>query len=250
MKRSVVSLCLLHLFGNALLLCLGYYWLGISESDAAHLAWSGTILVGFICARVWLHGTALAFFQSESDRSLRTAGLKVLRHLIPLFVIATVAIIIYGLLAYWRVSFNHKAFVIASYITMKLRKPVSPSRILSFYQGVIWLVCWLAVPVLLLPLSQAIASSGWRGFRVQSFDRSRNVLYWLEACGLLFVAIWIPLKLITWIPQVTHFNGQMASFAARFTLGYLSFVGALLSLEFATSRGKPREIHPSTASSP
>ena len=35
MRSTLLKLCLLHLAGNALLLWLGYYWLGVGEGDAA-----------------------------------------------------------------------------------------------------------------------------------------------------------------------------------------------------------------------
>ena len=50
MKRSAVPLTLLHLLGNALQLWFGYYWLGVSESDTAHLLWSALVLLGGVCA--------------------------------------------------------------------------------------------------------------------------------------------------------------------------------------------------------
>ena len=124
MNRSTASIVALHLFGDALLLWLGYYWLGIGESDAVHLAWSAVVIVTFTIAALWLHGTALVLFNREAGSRFTIAVRTALRHLPPLIVIAIVAGIIYGLLAWWRESFGHSAFFIGSYATMKLRKPV------------------------------------------------------------------------------------------------------------------------------
>src|SRR5436305_8953499 len=100
MKRSTVPLVLLHLVGNALLLWFGYYWLGVSESDTAHLFWSALVLLGVFCAALWIHGTALVFFdpgeQPGFARALKIAG----RNLLPLLTVALLAAVIYGLLAY------------------------------------------------------------------------------------------------------------------------------------------------------
>ncbi len=248
MSRATVSLCFLHLIGNALLLWLGYYWLGIGESDAAHLLWSALIILIFICSGLWLHGTGLALFGEW--RSIRTARRTTLRNLLPLFVLCAAAVIIYGLLAYWHDAFGHKAFVIGSYATMKLRKPVAPSGVLRAFHVVIWILRWLVVPALLLPVAARVAISGWAGFRVTPLRRRWRVLYWIEVCALLVIAIWVPLRLIEWVPQISQFSLQMVSFALRLGCGYLLFVGGLLAVEFLTSSGKPRLSQARTVSSP
>jgi hypothetical protein len=176
--------------------------------------------------------------------------MTVARNLIPLFVLALFAIAIYWTLAKIYDQFGHKAFVIASYLTLHLRKPVSPGRVMTWYHGFIWALRWIIVPVFFLPLAANTALLGWRGYKWRSLRRSANVLYWFEVCALLLIAIWVPLRLLHWIPEFTRFNAQMASFAGRFALGYLLFVSALFSLEFFTSAGKPRPIQPSTVVSP
>ena len=97
MKRSALPLWLLHLIGNALLLWFGYYWLGVSESDMAHLLWSALIIVIGVGAALWIHGTALVFFdryeQPSFARALRTAG----RNLLPLFAVVLIYEIVLGL---------------------------------------------------------------------------------------------------------------------------------------------------------
>lgn len=248
MKRSIAWLCALHLFGNALILWLGYYWLGIGESDASHLAWSALVVLVFLCSGLWLHGTALALFEHET--TLNLAATSALRNLLPLSVIGIAAVMFYGVLAYWHDSFAHTAFVIASYTTMKLRRPVPPANVLRAFHGFIWVLRWLVVPMLLLPLAAAVANVGWHGFRARSLRRCTNLLYWLEVCALLLLAIWVPLKLLSWIPQFSSFWMQFSSFLGRLALGYLLFVSGLLSLEFLTSAGKPRFIQASTLSSP
>jgi hypothetical protein len=250
MRRSTVLLTISHLLGNALILWLGYYWLGIAESDGAHLAWSALVVLLFVLSALWLHGTALALFHREARPGFAAAALNVGRNLIPLFVLAITAIAIYWVLAKIYGQFGHKAFLVASFLTLHLRKPVSPGRVLGWYRDFIWLLRWLIVPVLLLPLAANTALIGWRGYQLHSLRRSGSVLYWIEVCALLLIAIWVPLRLLHWIPEFARFNAQMASFAARFALGYLLFVAALLSLEFFTSGGKPRAIQPNTVASP
>lgn len=250
MNRSISLLGALHLVGNALLLWLGYYWLGIAESSGVKLAWSVLVIVFFICSAVWLHGTALALFHRDRESTFSSAARTALRHLAPLFVIAICAAAIYWWLAHWYDSFDHPAFVIASYATMKLRKPVRPASVLRAFHVFIWILRWLIVPVILFPLAAGAANAGWRGLAHNFFRRSKWILYAAAVCLLLLCAIWIPLKLVAWVPEIPRFSLQMLSFLARIGVGYLLFVAALLSIEFLTSAGRPRLSQSKTVASP
>jgi hypothetical protein len=249
MKRSA-PLAITHLVGNALILWLGYYWLGISDSDGAHLAWSTIVLLLFVLSALWLHGTSFALFDREARPSMFSAGKTVAGHLLPLLILALIAVAIYWTLALALNKFAHTWFVIASFLTLHLRKPVSPGRVVSWYHSILWLLQWLVMPAILLPIGARVASNGWRGFRVGLLARSRNPLYWLGICALLLLAIWVPLKLLHWIPKLAPFDAQMASFLGRLVLAYLLFVFSLLLVEFLTSAGKPRVTQLSTVASP
>jgi hypothetical protein len=249
-RASLVALAAAHIAGNALLLWLGYYWLGVGESDGLHLAWSTIVVLVLACGTVWLHGMALAYFASESERRVSVAAKTAWKHLLPLLVLATATLVVYGLTAYLRAAFDHSAFLVGSYATMRLRKPVAPSAVLRGFYAFIWLLRWVVIPVLLFPLAAAVAKQGWSGFRRASFARSKRVLYWAEVCVLLLLAIWVPLKLEAWVPNVEQFAMQMTSFGVRAIIAYLLFVLALLALEFVTSVGKPRSSQVSAAAAP
>lgn len=250
MNRSTTNLAVVHLIGNALLLYLGYRWLGMSESDGLHLLGSIVVFLIFVFGALWLHGTAFAHFDGTANRSFSRAALRTLRHLAPLFVLGVLAAVIYGMLGWWHDSLQHNAFVIGSYTTMKLRKPVPPSSVERWFHAFIWILRWVVVPVILLPLAAGAAADGWRGIRWRSLVPGRRILYWIEVCALLLCAIWVPLRLVHWIPPLSGFNGQFASLAVRLGTGYLLFVAALLSLEFFTSSGRPRATQIRTASAP
>jgi hypothetical protein len=249
-SRPAARLVALHLAGDALLLWLGYYWLGIGESDAVHLTWSALVILAFISGALWLHGTALVLFNRQGDALFRDVARTALRHLPPLFVIAVGAGIVYGLLAWWHDSFGHKAFVIGSYATMKLRRPVAPGRVLEWFDVVIWLLRWMVVPGILFRLGASVALRGWAGFRFPWPLPRGRWLHWIAVCALLVCAVWAPLKLIDWTPHAKQFGLQMVSFVSRMGVGYLAFAGALLVLEFLTSAGKPRASQANTVASP
>lgn len=242
MTRSHALLGTLHLAGNALLLWLGYGWLGMTEADGPHLAASAAVLLAFGIGALWLHATALAFFGNPAS-SFTAAASTALRRLPQLFALTVVVAIVYGLLSYWYGAFDHTAFVIGSAATMTLRRPVPPARVLDGFHAFIWLLRWIVVPALALPLAARMVSRRSPRFR-------RRWLYWLAVGALLLCAVWVPLRLLDWIPKANGFSLQAASLAVRFGLGYLLFVAALLALEFFTSAGKPRSSQPTTTVSP
>ncbi len=242
MTRSHAALGITHLIGNALLLWLGYAWLGMAEGNGLHLAGSAAVLLLFGLGALWLHATALAFFAQTPNASFAAAARTALRRLPRLFVLAIVVVFLYILLSYCYSAFDHTAFMIGSWLTMTLRKPVPPARVLDCYHALIWILRWIVIPALALPVAARLVSKTARLFR--------RWPYWLAAGALLLLAIWVPLKLLDWIPNVSGFSAEAASFAARIGTGYLLFVAALLVLEFLTSAGKPRESQPSTAVSP
>ena len=248
MTKSTTALCILHLVGDALILWLGYVWLGMGESDMLHLSFSALVVALFACCSVWLHGTAFVHFDAAAGPSLRRASAVALRHLPPLLALAVFACVVYALLAWLYWSLGRPAFVIGSYLTMLFRKPVPPARVLDVFHALIWLLRWLVTPALLVPIAASISVAGWQGFR---FSRqSKRALYWIQVCLLLLCAIWLPGKLLAWIPGMPNFGAEMASFLIRLAIAYLLFAGVLLAIEWRTAGGRPVLTQPSTSSTP
>lgn len=247
MTPSRIALVIAHLAGNALLLWLGYYWLGLDESDRPHLAWSAAVILCFIVAAAWLHGLALAHF---SGLPLFRAAGRSGRHLLSLFAVSLLAIAIYGALFWLLPHLGGISYTVASFATMKLHKPVTPLSVQKGFHILVLLLQWVVLPAVLLPLAAAVSVEGWSGFRWRSLRHRRMWLYWIETAALLFCAIWVPFKLFFWVPRVEPFNAQFVSFLLRVGTGYLLFVTSLLLLEFFTSSGRPLETQPSTVASP
>ena len=247
MMRAQIALLVSHLIGNALLLWLGYFWLGLNESDAQNLLWSSLVFCVVVAGFVWLHALALAQF---SGLSFRHAASSSARHLPPLLALTLLGLAIYALLLWLANSFGGAAYLIGSYSTMHLRRPVPPTAVERVFRVILWTMQWILMPALLLPIAAAISVNGWRGWNQRFLLRRHRFQYFIEVVALLLGAFWLPFKLFFWIPPISSFSGQMASFLARAGTGYLLFVLALLALEFFTSSGKPREIQPITVPSP
>jgi hypothetical protein len=226
------TLAVIQLAGNALLLWIGYYWLGLGESSGAALAWSALVALVLLTLECWLQGAAFAYFADAGRLPLRR---------VPLLVaVAVVLLAVYWVLAQGSGFLATPAFKIASWLTLTFRKPVKPAAVSRAFDIVLWLVRWMVLPALALPIVARIAGGA----------RSRRWWFWVATPVLLVCAFWVPLKLMGWTPQTGGFKIQMLSFVARLLAAYLLFVGAWLALVFLTSGGRPRATQSSTVASP
>ena len=232
MRRLVLA----HLVGNAVLLWLAYEWLGVGESTIPRLLWSTVFALAIFTAFCGLHGATFAYFREG----------KIGVRLVPLVVAAIGAIVLYALIAQWAAYSGQPAFELASYLTLKLRKPVKPAAVIRVFHIALWLVRWVLLPLVLLPVASGVAARGWRGFGEFGW-RGRG---WLLVPVLVLCGLWLPFVLLGWVPRVGGFWLQMASFVVRMGLAYLLFVAAAVALEFVTSRGRPVLSQPKTVASP
>ncbi len=199
---------------NAGLLGLGYYWLGIGESSILQLTWSAVVALLILSAALLVH--------------LRPS----LRNLPLLLFFSLVVIGIYGLLAAW----PDYSFPVASWMTLKTRKPIKPETIQSIFNTILLIFRWVFIPWLVVPLGAAIAKGGIQGIRLSIWRRP--ILFWLEVPLLLLIAIVLPLRLIQWVPAVKSFWLQTASFTMRALVAYVLFVISLWLLSKLTQSAR------------
>ena len=234
----LIRLFLLQLVGNAALLGLGYYWLGVGESNAANLTLSAVLILALLAGAAWLHGASLAYFRSAQAGRLRTILRNSLARLLPLVALAALTVAIYFAATYWNPVTSDRINRTASYLTLNFQTPVRPASVERAFSAIWWIVEWVLIPLLLLPAASGVAVHGWRGF-AEIGSRFKSWSYWLMVPVLLIVTVWIPFWLMAWKPQMSNFGTEMASLAARFGLAYLLFIAGCLLLAFIASRGKP-----------
>jgi hypothetical protein len=231
MSSASRKLFVLHLVADALLLWLGYLWLGVAESTRALLLFSALSALGILALACWFHGATLVFFRKGDgpEVGIKDAFRTALRHLPVLLVAAILILALYGLLAWAAAATGQPAFRLASWLTLKLRTAVKPTTVARIFLGGFWIVRWVVLPVALLPLASGIAARGWRGFA--EFTRRGGWRRWLEVPLLLVAGLLLPFVLLSWVPAVSSFTLEVISFSLRGLVAYLPFVGALWTLE-------------------
>ena len=225
----------LHLVADALLLWLGYLWLGVAESTRTLLLFSALAALGILALGCWFHGATLVFFRPAAGPEVGTkdAFRTALRHLPALLAAAILVLGLYGLLAWAASASGQPAFRIASWLTLKLRTAVKPTTVARIFLGGFWIVRWVVLPVALLPMASGIAARGWRGFG--EFTWRTGWRNWLEVPMLLVAGLVLPFVLLSWVPAVGGFTLEVVSFTLRMLVAYLLFVGALWRLERVTA---------------
>jgi hypothetical protein len=227
-----------HFVGNALALWLGYYWLGIGEARTSQLLWSlvvGLAAIGFFS---WIHGAGFVYFR-DPDAGAMPALRTARKHVLALLGASLVVLFLYWLVDRGQDWSATPAFQFASFLTLKLRKPVKPASMATAFGVGWWIVRWVILPVLILPAASATAARGFRGFGSIGPIRGYR-LTWIETPLLLVCALWAPLKLLGWRPVTSGFGPEMFSFLVRLALAYLFFVAGCLALEFSASGGSLR----------
>ena len=162
MSSASRKLFVLHLVADALLLWLGYLWLGVAESTRALLLFSALAALGILALACWFHGATLVFFRKgdEPQIGIKDAFRTALGHLPALVAAAILVLALYGLLAWAATASGQPAFRMASWLTLKLRTAVRPTAVARIFLGGFWIVRWVVLPVALLPMASGIAARG------------------------------------------------------------------------------------------
>jgi len=229
--KGVAKLWLLNLFGNAALVAAVYFWLLLPDAHGWQVAGSALLALAVIFCGLWLRTGSFAFFRVAEFRNNATvwqAFRHALRHIIALAIwaipFAALEWLLYRCLRYapqFGVWFWQKAPVL---------RFGSPRELFHVTQWLIWIVMALLAAIW-LPVATTVAAAGLRPKPMgRSFRLLKSIQYWLWFCALGFVAVYLPYKLIWWIPDVSSLSGQAWSAGLRFALAYLLLISAWIAL--------------------
>lgn len=236
-------LWLLHVVANAVLLVAGYAWLWIPDERVWHLAGSALLALVLLGAVLWLHAGTLSFFRHA--HASEVVGLwpafRITLRRLP----AVLAWLLLFLLSLWLLSWL-SGFIpswsawLGSALTLSLQKPVSPESMGTLLSALAWLLGWVLLPLLFLPLAVQVADEGFAGFRRDNFKTAwklfRRKRYWMHYVVLFLVGVYVPYKLVWWVPEVGGLFTQAVTMVVRFLPAYLLVVTAWLTLASTLGR--------------
>ncbi|MEO8662870.1 MAG: hypothetical protein ABI693_30700 [Bryobacteraceae bacterium] len=201
------TLWAIQLATNALLAAAVWLWLSVPEATVWQLAGSAWLALLIISGELWLQGVTLASFRDPGGAPPFVATL---RRIPALFL--------------WFLTTAALAAVALRYAPSS-KVPWLPEAVAG------------TVVLLLLPLASQVAGHGFRGFVQPAAWRPLGQTYFYAgAIFLVALGIYVPYKLIWWIPTLEGIAAQTISLGVRFFAAYLIATTAWFTLTALVSR--------------
>jgi hypothetical protein len=230
---GVAKLWLLNLVGNAALLAAVYSWLLMPDAHGWQVAVSALDAAVVIFLGLWLRTGTFAYFRVAEFRDNATVW-RAFRHALRHVVAVAVWAIFVLAIAWPLISLRKYAPQFGVWFWQKSPSFLhfgSPRQVFHGTDWLLWLLPWVLVPAMGLPVATTVAAVG---FRVKRMARSLRVLrrpaYWLWFCALMLVGAYIPYKLVWWIPDLSDLRKQAWSMGTRFLLAYVILISAWVAL--------------------
>ncbi len=251
---GVAKIWLLNLIGNAVLLGAVYSWLLMPDAHGWQVAVSaldGALVIFF---GLWLRTGTFAYFRVAEFRDNATvwrAFRHALRHLVALAVWA----VCLAAIAWFLISLRRYTPQFGVWFWQKSPSFLrfgTPKEVFHTADWVLWFVLWVLVPAVWLPIATTVAAAG---FRLKRMARSLRVLrrpaYWLWFCALMLVGVYVPYRLVWWIPDLSDLREQAWSMGLRFFVAYVILISAWIALLLVIgTRVEKEDPEPISYSSP
>lgn len=229
--KGVMKLWLLNLFGAAALIAGVYFWLVLPDAHGWQVAGSTLLAMAVILCGLWLRAGSFAYFRVAEFSNHATVWLAfrhALRHIVALAIWVLPFAALEWLL-YWCLRFAPQ-FGVWYWQKVPALRFGSPREVFHVAQWVIWIAIAL-LAAMWLPVASTVSAAGLKPKPMaRSWRLLGRVQYWLWFCVLALVAVYLPYKLIWWIPEVNSLSAQAWSAGLRFALAYALLISAWVAL--------------------
>jgi len=223
-------LWLLQFLVNPILAGLFAAWLLIPEAKLWQLAFNVLLAVVIVAAALLLHAGTLNYFsdqfRGQPPVAIKTAFGRALRNFAPIVVCAVVFYLVWtlagGLVVYQETFLTY----VRSMLPGAVRQHISLGLLTVSFDVLVFLLQWVAVPGLLLPLTLRAADQGFRGFGRSGWKTWRitiaSVQYWLILAVAALLGVYGSNTLLGWRPssESPTFAGETANLVLRMVLAY------------------------------
>lgn len=221
-------LWLLQLLGNALIILIFLLWLRIPDAYWWELFFQVVVALLIVVGALWLHGGTLNYYSdvsSDVKAGLGEAFKKTLRHL-PAF---AVSVLVFGVLFYFARKLDNYQYEFPGYLRSEfpawLRRHISEPTMDNLYEGFVFIVRWIVVPGLVLPLGLLCARAGFRGFlQFGAWWRVvRSLAFWIVLIVAAIIGIYCTGKILDWKlnPKTATLGGEKIWLGFRLVVIYL-----------------------------
>jgi hypothetical protein len=222
-------LWLLQFFVNPILAGLFAAWLLIPEAKIWQLGLNVLLVAVIVPVALVLHAGTLNYFSDQSreqSAAVTTSFGRALRHFAAIVVCALVFYLIWTLAG--GLDRYHETFpaYVRSTLPVSVRQHVSLGALSGTFDAVVFLLQWVAVPGLLLPLALLGADQGFRGFGRAGWKTWRTTIaslqYWVILAFAAFLGVFGSRTILGWRPasESPTFAGETANLVFRLFLAY------------------------------
>jgi hypothetical protein len=240
-RAGIVKLWLLNFAANAVLLATAYFWLLIPDARGWQVAGSALLAVMVVALVLWLRAGTLAYFriaEYRNDGAVWRAYRHALRHVPALGLWVLVFLVLAWLV--WRLDPYVPQFAV--WLRQKMGGGPSPRNIMADANWMLLLLVGIILPGLWLPIATTVSAVGFKPEHIVSSRRTwKRPFYWLWFCLALGFGIYLPYKLVWWIPDLQTVRQQAWSMGLRFLLAYVIGVTFFLVVVWVTAKHVSRE---------
>lgn len=221
-------LWLLQFLGNALIILIFLLWLRIPDAYWWQLFFQVMIALLIVVGALWLHGGTLNYYSgvsSDVKAGLGEAFKKTLKHL-PAF---AVSVLVFGVLFYFAGKLDNYQYEFPGYLRSEfpawLRRHISEPTMDNLYAGFVFVVRWIVVPALALPLCLLCVTAGFGGFiRFREWWRTfRSLGFWIVLVLAAVIGIYCTGKILDWKldPKTASLGGEKVWLGFRLLVIYI-----------------------------
>lgn len=240
---------------NPVLLGLGVLWLTIPEARIWQLLLSTLLALVTVVGALLLHSVTLTYFADlhaygEGSLNFRAAR----RRLLPFAAWAVLfAVCLYVVDDWSGNSYQYAAFLRSS-LPMWLRNLITESGMDSCFEFFFWVVFWIGLPGLFLPLGVQVAPLGFHGMTGEGWRVWSHIVrkpwYWVVVVLGALIGVYLPEALLDWHPKPATLSGEIVSLAARLLVAWALSVTAWLTVVSAIGRAGLQEAKPAEGEQP
>jgi hypothetical protein len=222
---------LLNLFGNAALVAAVYFLLVLPDAHGWQVGMSAVLALVVIFFGVWLRAGSFAYFRLAEFRDNAEVGRAFhhsLRHLLALII----WFIPFAAAEWWLFRLRQYAPQFGVWFWQKF-SALRFGNPRGIYHAADWvlLIVMVLVFALWLPVASTVAATGLKPKRMaRAVCVVKGPAYWGWLMLLLVIGLYLPSKLIWWIPDLSTLTRQAWSAGMRFFLAYIFVISAWVGL--------------------